>query len=153
MTNLWARSNFCTLTICQQALYPISLPLTKRKSMEVNGIADIFLTASNFEPTPRILPQAAVVSWDLGLKPVIDTDAVYHCAGGRTAVAIRAPAVEHAGAAFEQNRVGLRHLCCRACERAGVDELHGFLCSLGVTIVRAPREDQWAAIQIRAGWR
>src|ERR1700687_5130962 len=32
----------------------------------------------------------------------------------------------------------------RARERADVDELHGFLCSLGVTIVRAPREDQWA---------
>jgi hypothetical protein len=50
------------LTICQQALYPISFSLTKGKSMEVNGIAQIFLTASNFERTPRILPQATAVS-------------------------------------------------------------------------------------------
>jgi catechol 2,3-dioxygenase-like lactoylglutathione lyase family enzyme len=110
--------------------------------MEVNGIAHIFLTASNLERSP--LPQAAAVSWaDLGLKPVIDTDAVYYCVGGRTAVAIRAPAAEHAGSAFEQNRVDLHHLCFRARARADVDELHSFLCSLGVTIVRAPREDHW----------
>jgi catechol 2,3-dioxygenase-like lactoylglutathione lyase family enzyme len=106
--------------------------------MEVNGIAHIFLTASNFERSREFYRKLLPF---LGLKPVIDTDAVYYCVGGRTAVAIRAPAAEHAGAAFEQNRVGLRF---RARERADVDELHGFLCSLGVTIVRAPREDQWA---------
>jgi catechol 2,3-dioxygenase-like lactoylglutathione lyase family enzyme len=133
------------LTICQQALYPISFSLTKGKSMEVSGIAHIFLTASNFERTRRILLQAAAVSWaDLGLKSVIDTDAVYYCVGGRTAVAIRAPAAEHAGAAFQQNRVGLHHLCFRARERADVDESHGLLCSLGVTIIRGRAGIQWA---------
>jgi hypothetical protein len=82
--------------------------------MEVNGIAHIFLTASNFgrsrEFYRKLLPF-------LGMKPVIDTDEVYYCVGGRTAVAIRAPAPEHAGAAFQQNRVGLHHLCFRARER------------------------------------
>jgi predicted lactoylglutathione lyase len=29
-------------------------------------------------------------------------------------------------------------------ERADVDELHGFLASIGTKIIRAPREDQWA---------
>ncbi|MGB8397507.1 MAG: VOC family protein [Bradyrhizobium sp.] len=109
--------------------------------MEVNGIAHVFLTASNFERSrefySRLLPY-------LGMKPVIDSDAVYYCVGGRTAVAIRAPSPEHAGAAFEQNRVGLHHLCFRARERADIDALHGFLCSIGTTIVHAPREDQWA---------
>jgi hypothetical protein len=142
MTNLYVRSNFCRLTICQQVPYPISFPLTKGKSMEVSSIEHIFLTASNFERTPRILLQAAAVSRaDIGLKSVIDTDAVYYCVGGRTAIAIRAPAAEHAGAAFEQNRVGLHHLCFRARERADVDELHGLLCSLSVTDrSRAARE-------------
>jgi hypothetical protein len=78
----------------------------------------------------------------LGMKPVIDTDEIYYCVGARTAVAVRAPAPEYAGAVFEQNRVGLHHLGLRA--RADIDELHGFLCSLGVTIIRAPRGDQWA---------
>jgi catechol 2,3-dioxygenase-like lactoylglutathione lyase family enzyme len=115
--------------------------MTKGKSMEVNGVAHVFLTASNFERScefyRKLLPF-------LGLKPVIDTDTTYYCVGGRTAVGISAPSPEHAGAAFEQARVGLHHLCFRARERADVDELHGFLCTLGVRIIRAPREDRWA---------
>ena len=109
--------------------------------MEINGIAHIFLTASNFERSREFYRKLLPF---LGLKPVIDTDTTYYCVGGRTAVGINAPAPEHAGAVFEQNRVGLHHLCFRARERVDVDELHGFLCSLGVPIVRAPREDQWA---------
>jgi catechol 2,3-dioxygenase-like lactoylglutathione lyase family enzyme len=71
-------------------------------------------------------------------------DQIYYCVGGRTGLAITAPAPEHAGAAFQQNRIGLHHLCFRARERADVDELHDFLRSIGTTIIRAPREDQWA---------
>jgi catechol 2,3-dioxygenase-like lactoylglutathione lyase family enzyme len=79
--------------------------------MEVNGIAHIFLTASNFETSRafylKLLPF-------LGMTPVIDTDTTFYCVGGRTAVGIRAPAPEHAGASFVQTRVGLHHLCFRA---------------------------------------
>ncbi len=110
--------------------------------MEVNGIAHIFLTASNFERSRafyrKLLPF-------LGLKPVMDNEGVYYCVGGRTGVAIRAPSPEHQGSAFDQNRVGLHHLCFRARERADVDELHAFLETLdGAKIIRAPREDRWA---------
>jgi catechol 2,3-dioxygenase-like lactoylglutathione lyase family enzyme len=39
----------------------------------------------------------------------------------------------------------IRHIVLfRARERADVDELHGFLQTLGAKIIRAPREDQWA---------
>ena len=109
--------------------------------MEVNGIAHVFLTASNFERSREFYRKLLPF---LGLKPMIDSDQVYYCVGGRTAVAIRAPAPEHAGVAFEQNRIGLHHLCFRARERADIDELHDFLCSIGTTIIRAPREDGWA---------
>ena len=48
--------------------------------MEINGIAHIFLTASNYERSRefyrRLLPF-------LGLKPVIDTETTYYCVGGR----------------------------------------------------------------------
>lgn len=74
----------------------------------------------------------------------MDNEGVYYCVGGRTGVTIRAPSPEHAGSAFEQNRVGLHHLCFRARERADIDELHAFLVSLDANIIRAPREDQWA---------
>ena len=109
--------------------------------MEINGIAHIFLTASNFERSREFYRKLLPF---LGLTPVIDTETTYYCVGGRTAVGISAPSPEHAGAAFEQKRVGLHHLCFRARERADVDELHGFLCGIGTTIIRAPREDQWA---------
>ena len=109
--------------------------------MEVNGIAHVFLTASNFQRSREFYRKLLPF---LGMKPMIDSDQVYYCVGGRTAVAIRAPAPEYAGAAFEQNRIGLHHLCFRARERADIDELHDFLRSIGTTIVRAPREDGWA---------
>src|SRR6266478_4520889 len=94
--------------------------------MEINGVAHIFLTASNFERSRDFYRQLLPF---LGLKPVIDTETTYYCVGGRTAVGISAPSAGHAGAARE---------------RADIDELHGFLCTLGTTIIRAPREDQWA---------
>ena len=109
--------------------------------MEINGIAHIFLTAANFERSREFYRKLLPF---LGLKPMIDSDGVYYCVGGRTAVAIRAPSAENAGAAFDQNRIGLHHLCFRARERADVDELHSFLASIGTMIMRAPREDQWA---------
>jgi catechol 2,3-dioxygenase-like lactoylglutathione lyase family enzyme len=111
--------------------------------MEINGIAHIFLTASNFERSREFYRKLLPF---LGLQPVIDSETTFYCVGGRTAVGISAPSPEHAGAAFEQKRVGLHHLCFRARERADIDELHGFLCTLGVTIIRAPREDQGAGI-------
>jgi catechol 2,3-dioxygenase-like lactoylglutathione lyase family enzyme len=109
--------------------------------MEVNGIAHIFLTAANFERSREFYRKLLPF---LGLKPVIDSEGVYYCVGGRTAVAIRAPSPEHVGAAFDQNRIGLHHLCFRARERGDVDELHDFLNSFGTKIIRAPREDSWA---------
>jgi catechol 2,3-dioxygenase-like lactoylglutathione lyase family enzyme len=108
--------------------------------MEVNGVAHIFLTASNFERSREFYRKLLPF---LGLTPVIDSDTTYYCVGGRTGVGISAPSPEHAGTPFEQNRVGLHHLCFRARARDDVDELHGFLCSLDAKIIRAPREDQW----------
>jgi catechol 2,3-dioxygenase-like lactoylglutathione lyase family enzyme len=109
--------------------------------MEINGVAHVFLTASDFERSRAFYRELLPF---LGMAPVIDTDDTYYCVGGRTGVAIRAAAPEHAGAAFVQSRVGLHHLCFRARARGDVDELHRFLVSLGTKIVRAPREDDWA---------
>jgi catechol 2,3-dioxygenase-like lactoylglutathione lyase family enzyme len=109
--------------------------------MEINGMAHVILTASNFERSRdfyrKLLPF-------LGMTAVIDTDTYYYCVGGRTALGISAPEPEDAGATFDQRRVGLHHLCFRARERADVDELHAFVNKLGAKIVRAPREDSWA---------
>jgi hypothetical protein len=72
--------------------------LTKGGQMEVNGIADTFLSASNFERSREFYRKLLPF---LGMKPVIDSDTSFYCVGGRTAVGISAPASEHAGSAFE----------------------------------------------------
>jgi len=109
--------------------------------MEINGMAHVILTASNFKRSREFYSKLLPF---LGLTPVIDTDSFYYCVGGRTALGIGAPAPEFADARFEQQRVGLHHLCFRARERADVDELHAFVNGLGAKIIRAPREDSWA---------
>ena len=54
--------------------------------MEINGIAHLFVTASDFARSrdfySRLLPF-------LGLKPVLDGDGFYYCVGGRTAFGVR----------------------------------------------------------------
>lgn len=109
--------------------------------MEINGIAHTMLTVSNYDACKafygKLLPF-------LGLQPVFDVDGFLYCVGGRTAFGIQRADDAYRAERFVQTRIGLHHVCFRARERADVDELHGFLCSLGVTIIRAPREDQWA---------
>ena len=53
--------------------------------MEINGMAHVMLTASNFEASrtfyEKLLPF-------LGLKPVIHNNDTFYCVGGRTALGI-----------------------------------------------------------------
>lgn len=109
--------------------------------MEINGVAHIFITAGDFERArafyARLLPF-------LGMKIVSDTPALFYGVGGRTGFGIEAPPEAHKGKRFEQGSVGLHHVCFRARSREDVDEAHAFLTALGATIVRAPKQDDWA---------
>jgi catechol 2,3-dioxygenase-like lactoylglutathione lyase family enzyme len=109
--------------------------------IDINGIAHVFVTASDFtrsrEFYRRLLPE-------LGMKPVMDGDGWFYCVGGRTAFGVRACAPEHAGERFVQSRVGLHHLCFRARERADVDRAFKLLQTIGATIVHPPQEDAYA---------
>jgi catechol 2,3-dioxygenase-like lactoylglutathione lyase family enzyme len=107
--------------------------------MEINGIAHVMLTVSNFE---ACLPFYEKLLTFLGLTPVIKADEMLYCVGGRTAVGI--VKAEERGGRFVQLRVGLHHLCFRARERADVDTLHQFLCSIGAKIVHPPVDGAWA---------
>jgi catechol 2,3-dioxygenase-like lactoylglutathione lyase family enzyme len=109
--------------------------------MEINGIAHVMLTVSNFEACrpfyERLLPF-------LGMKPVINADGMLYCVGGRTAVGIvRAEDVQQ-HERFVQLRVGLHHVCFRARNREDVDALHGLLVEMGARIVHPPEEGVWA---------
>lgn len=109
--------------------------------MEINGVAHVMLTPGRFEQARefygRLLPF-------LGLTPVIDTDGMYYCVGGRTAIGIQRPAEAQDDPRFVQSRTGLHHVCFRARERGDVDALHEMLVGMGATIVHGPQEDAWA---------
>lgn len=110
-------------------------------SVEINGVAHTFITAGDFERSVAFYRQLLPF---LGLKEVGESPDTYYCVGGRTGVGIRRPAPEHAGARFEQFRVGLHHLCFRVREPSEVDEVHGFLVEIGAKIVHAPQKDAYA---------
>jgi catechol 2,3-dioxygenase-like lactoylglutathione lyase family enzyme len=109
--------------------------------MEINGIAHVMLTVSDFE---RCVPFYKRILTFMGLRPVIDIDGWLYCVGGRTAVGIQRCAPEHAGERFVQTRVGLHHVCFRARTREDVDAFHALLVELGALIVHPPEEGSWA---------
>jgi catechol 2,3-dioxygenase-like lactoylglutathione lyase family enzyme len=109
--------------------------------MEINGVAHVMLTVSDFA---RCRPFYAQLLPFLGLRPVIDMDGMLYCVGGRTAFGIVAADDRHRDERFVQLRVGLHHVCLRARERADVDAVHEFVRGLGATIVHPPEEGVWA---------
>jgi catechol 2,3-dioxygenase-like lactoylglutathione lyase family enzyme len=109
--------------------------------MEINGVAHTFITASDFEASVAFYRQLLPF---LGMKIVADTEDTFYGVGGRTGFGVRRPTPEHAGAKYEQFRVGLHHQCWRARERADVDEVHAFLVSIGTKIVHPPQDEPWA---------
>jgi catechol 2,3-dioxygenase-like lactoylglutathione lyase family enzyme len=74
----------------------------------------------------------------------MDGAGTYYCVGARTGFGVRARPAGAPEERFEQGRVGLHHICFRARAHEEVDEAHGFLTSIGATIVHPPREDDWA---------
>jgi catechol 2,3-dioxygenase-like lactoylglutathione lyase family enzyme len=110
--------------------------------MEVNGMAHVMLTVSNYEACvafyEKLLPF-------LGLTFVVrKTDEQFYCIGGRTGLGIHRADPRHRGERFSQQRIGLHHLCFRARERRDIDELYAMLVGIDATIVRPPQEGPWA---------
>jgi len=109
--------------------------------MEINGIAHVMVTVSNFE---ACLPFYEKLLPFLGLTPVFKTDDFFYCVGGRTAFGIVRAEEPYRKERFVQFRIGLHHVCFRARERADIDALHDFLRGLGAKIVHPPEEGPWA---------
>jgi catechol 2,3-dioxygenase-like lactoylglutathione lyase family enzyme len=109
--------------------------------MEINGIAHVMLTVSNFDVCLPFYERLLVF---LGLTPVVKTDGMLYCVGGRTAVGIVQAEEPHRKERFVQFRVGLHHVCFRARSREDVDTAYAFLEEIGATIVHPPEEGAWA---------
>ena len=109
--------------------------------MEINGVAHVMLTVSNFE---ACLPFYEQVLGFLGLRQVIKNDDMLYYVGGRTAIGIMRAEPQYRQERFVQRRAGLHHLCLRARERADVDTFYAFISKLGAKIVHPPEDGRWA---------
>ncbi len=109
--------------------------------VEVNGMAHVILTVSQFEKSRAFYSDLLPF---LGMTLVFDgADFCYHV-GGRTAIGIQRCDEEYADERFVQGRVGLHHLCLRARSREHVDLAGAKAAELGATIVRGPEDGVWA---------
>ena len=84
-------------------------------TIDLNGMAHVILTVSQWDKARAFY--AGLLPF-LGMTKVYDGNNFLYHVGGRTALGIQRCANEHEGASFNQNRVGLHHLCFRARERA-----------------------------------
>ena len=109
--------------------------------MEINGIAHVVLTVSNFESAVPFYEKLLAF---LGMKRVFKGDEFLYYLGGRTGLAISRCDERYRHEMFIQRRVGLHHLCFRARERSDVDRCYSFLQELGAKIVHPPEEGTWA---------
>ena len=109
--------------------------------MEINGVAHVMLTVSNFEVCVPFYQQMLGF---LGLRQVIKNDDMLYYVGGRTAIGIMRADQQYRQERFVQRRVGLHHLCLRARERADVDTLYAFLSKSGAKIIHPPEDGHWA---------
>src|SRR5712691_2804697 len=109
--------------------------------MEINGIAHVMLTVSDYE---ACLPFYEGLLGCLGLQPVLRADGFLYCVGGRTAFGIVQADDAYRAERFVQRRIGLHHVCFRARERADVDAVHDFVVRLGANVVHLPEEGPWA---------
>ena len=110
--------------------------------MEINGVAHVMLTVSNFERCLSFYEQLLPA---LGLNFVVrKSDSQFYCIGGRTGLGIVRADDSQRAERFVQQRVGLHHLCLRARERQDVDQVHALVKSLGAKIIHPPEEGPWA---------
>ena len=109
--------------------------------MEINGVAHIQLTVSDFEACTKFY-EALMGLFEMAL--VFDDNDVKYWVGGRTAVAITRCAGEYRNERFVQRRVGLHHLCFRARSRADVDQVYELVQKLGAKIVYPAQDGPWA---------
>ena len=75
---------------------------------------------------------------------LIDKPDYFYCIGGRTGIAISPAPPEFMGQPFNQQHVGLHHICLRAKSREDVDSIFQTALALKASIIREPVEADWA---------
>lgn len=108
---------------------------------EINGIAHVALSVTDMQRARAFYDPLLSA---MGMVPVIDDDSYFYCVGGRTAVAIAPVAEEFRDDTYNQQRVGLHHVCFRARSTEDVEALHEVAVRAGAKVIREPREDGYA---------
>ena len=110
--------------------------------MQINGIAHIQITVSNFD---KCLPFYKQLLEFFEMKLMFQKEGFYYCVGGKTGIAISQASTDFKNESFEQNRVGLHHFCFRLRQKEDIDKLAEYAKKIGGKIVRPPaQQDQWA---------
>jgi len=107
-------------------------------SVAVNGIAHIHLTANDPD---RSLPFWEKLCHFLEMRTLLRSEDSLYCIGSRTGILVRAAPVEKRGRVFDQDTVGLHHLCFRARSAEDVDQIARFVTDELQAKVIHPAED------------
>lgn len=109
--------------------------------ININGMAHVILTVSQFDKAKAFYSQIMPA---FGMENVFSGGNMCYFVGARTAIGIQPCAEKFSDQRFEQQRVGLHHICLRARSREDVDATGALLKKIGATIVRGPEEGHWA---------
>ncbi len=109
--------------------------------ISINGIAHIALSVKNLEKSKPFYKELLQF---LGLKLIHDgKESCYHV-GSRTGILIQQINKNNNTVEFNQNNIGLHHLCFRARSKQDIIKLHKKLLKMNVHIVRGPLDGAWA---------
>jgi len=103
--------------------------------IQINGVAHTIIAVSNYKVCREFYHKLMPF---LGLTNVFDGEDYMYYVGGRTALGIGRCGAEFEGQRFQQNSVGLHHLCFRARSADDVDVLHKHLVTIDAKIVHSP---------------
>lgn len=109
--------------------------------IEINGMAHVILTVTQWDKARDFYGRLCPF---LGMTKVFDGNNFFYHVGGRSALGIQRCSEDFASEQFQQNRVGLHHLCFRARSRKDVEAAANFVAGMGASIDRGPMEGDWA---------
>ncbi len=107
-------------------------------TVEVNGIAHIQMTASKIHQSQPFWEKFCHF---LQMDTLIKNETTLYCIGSRTGILIREAPEDKKHVVFDQDTVGLHHLCFRARSSEDVDKIYAFIKSeLDANIIHGPED-------------
>ena len=109
--------------------------------LNINGIAHIALSVKDIKISKTFYKELLPF---LGLKLIHDGEESFYHIGSRTGVMVQQIKKDKNSYNFNQNNIGLHHLCFRARNRDDIDKIKKKLIEMNAHIKRGPIEGPWA---------